>query len=93
MHSDPHLAFSSYQTYVLLIGAIVPLGGYVLNKLLPTITEHAKAAVHVVLAALVTALYLALDTNVLGFNPQTPPLARSGFVSALFPNGSFVNPA
>ena len=87
------LLFSDYQVWVLLIGTIVPLGGYILNKYLPIIEEPAKAAVQVLLAVVAGALYTALDTNVLGFNDATLQLVLTAVVGTLLSHKLLWKPA
>lgn len=74
---------NSTQTYAILIGAIVPLGGYVLNRYAPWVTEPVKAVVQIVLAAIASALYTAVDTDILGWNTPTLKLVISGVFAAL----------
>lgn len=83
MHETAHLALSNDQLWVFLIGTIVPLGGYVLNRLGPWASETVKAAVHVALAAIAAGLYTALETKVFGVNTQTLELVVTAVVAAL----------
>jgi peptidoglycan/LPS O-acetylase OafA/YrhL len=78
-----NLLLENHQLWVILVGAIVPLGGYVLNRVGPWVTEPIKALVQVVLAALAGALYTALETNVFGWNDETISLVLSAVVAAL----------
>jgi VIT1/CCC1 family predicted Fe2+/Mn2+ transporter len=83
MHEPARLLVSENQLWVFLIGAIVPLGGYVINHLAPWVDEKVKAVVQVILAAVATALYTALATSVFGLNTETLQLVASGVVAAL----------
>lgn len=83
MHQTSQLVLSTDQLWVFLIGAIVPLGGYVLNRLGPWVDETVKAVVHVVLAAAAAALYTALETHVFGANTQTLELVVTAVIAAL----------
>lgn len=78
-----NLLLDNPQLWVILIGSIVPLGGYILNKVGPWVDETTKAFVQVLLAAVATALYTALDTNVFGVNDDTLQLVLTGVVAAL----------
>lgn len=78
-----HLVIADKQFWVLVIGSLVPLVGYVLNHVGPWVTEPVKAFVQVVLAAAVGALYTALETSVFGLNEQTVQLVLSAVVAAL----------
>lgn len=71
------------QIIILVIGSLVPLVSYVLNKYLPTTSESVKALVHVVVAAIAGALYTAVDTSVFGFNNVTLQLIVTAVVGAL----------
>lgn len=86
------LLLENAQLWVILIGSIVPLGGYVLNKLAPWTTEPVKAAIQVVLAAAAGALYTALDTKVFGWNDETVSLVLSAVAAALFAHNFLFRP-
>lgn len=81
--SAPTLVFPWQQVWPVVIGAIVPLVTYVLNHVGPWLTEPIKAAVLVLVAAVVTALYTALATNVIGLNDATLQLILTGVFSSL----------
>lgn len=83
MHETSKLLVSQDQLWVLVIGSIVPLVGYVLNYLGPWVDEKIKAVVQVLVAAVAAALYTALETNVLGLNSQTLQLVVTAIVAAL----------
>lgn len=93
MHPAHTLLFNNPQVWVTLIGAIVPLGGYVLNRFAPWASETIKAVVQVALAALASALYTAIDTNVFGANASTLQLIITGVVAALAAHGFLWKPA
>jgi hypothetical protein len=88
-----HLILGNHQFWVILIGAIVPIGGYILNRLGPWVSESVKALVQVVLAAVAGALYVALDTNVFGFNEPTIQLVFSAVAAALLAHNFLWKPA
>jgi hypothetical protein len=81
--SAPTLVLPWQQIWPLIIGAIVPLFTYVLNHVGPWLSEPIKAAVLVLAAAIATALYTALATNVIGFNDATLQLVMTGVIAAL----------
>lgn len=81
------------QIWVILIGAIVPLGGYVLNRVGPWVTETVKALVQVALAAVAGALYTALDTDVFGWNHETLQLVLSAVAATLIAHNVLWQPA
>jgi hypothetical protein len=87
-----HLLLSNTQTWVILIGAIVPLGGYILNRFAPWTSETVKATVQVLLAAVAGALYTALDTSVFGWNGATLELVLSAVAAALFAHNLLYRP-
>lgn len=88
-----HLLFTNDQLWILLIGSIVPLGGYVLNRLAPWVAESVKGVVQIVLAALAGALYTALQTSVFGWNEKTLSLVFSAVVAALFAHNLLWKPS
>lgn len=81
---NPNLALPADQFWTLLIGSLVPLGGYVINYVAPWCDEKVKAIVQVLLAAIAGALYKALDTGDLGLNSETLQLVFSSVIAALF---------
>jgi hypothetical protein len=88
-----HLLFTNDQLWILLIGSIVPLGGYVLNHVAPWASETIKGVIQVVLAAAAGALYTALETSVFGWNEKTLSLVFSAVVAALFAHNLLWKPA
>jgi hypothetical protein len=78
-----HTLLHPTQFWVLVIGAIAPLGGYALNKLGPHVSEQVKAVVHVVLAAVAGALYQGLANGGVGFNSTTAQSIGSAILAAL----------
>jgi hypothetical protein len=70
------------QVWVVLLGALVPLVTYVINHAAPWISEPAKAIVLAVAAAIVAALYTAIETSVFGFNSATFQLVLTAIVAA-----------
>ncbi len=66
--SSTQLLFANDQVWVLLIGSIVPLGGYIINKVLPWKTETVKGITQVVLTSVAATLYTALGTDIGGFD-------------------------
>lgn len=71
------------QLWPVVIGSLVPLVTYGLNRAAPWISQPVKAVVLVVVSAIATALYTALATNVLGFNDATLQLVLTGVVASL----------
>lgn len=67
-NSSTQLLFDNDQVWVLLIGSIVPLGGYLINKVAPWHTETFKAIVQVVLTSVAATAYTALATDIGGFD-------------------------
>lgn len=88
-----NLLFDNTQFWVLVLGSITPLAGYVFNKFLPWVDETAKAIFQVLLAAIVAALFTALDTNVFGWNQDTFELVLTGVVAALGAHNLLWRPA
>lgn len=86
------LLLSNTQTWVILIGALVPLGGYVINRFAPWVSEQVKALVQVLLAAVSGALYTALETNSFGWNGTTIELVLSAVAAALFAHNLLYRP-
>lgn len=81
------------QLWVLIIGALVPLATYVLNRVGPWVSETVKAAVLVIVAAVAGALYVAIAQPNFGWNVQTRELVLTAVVSALAAHGWLWKPA
>lgn len=79
----PHLVLPGKQIWLALIGGLVPLFTYVLNHVGPWVTEPIKAAVLVVITAIVGALYTAITTDQFGWNATTWQLMLTAVVAAL----------
>lgn len=88
-----NLLLANTQLWVLVVGALTPLGGYVLNRFAPWASETVKGIVQVLLAAVTSALFTALDTSVFGFNQTTLQLVISGVVAALMAHNWLYRPA
>ncbi len=80
---QPTLALQSKQTWVLLIGALVPLLTYVLNHVGPWVSEPVKAFVTVLASAVAGGLYTALATTSFGWNTATLQMVLTAVVAAL----------
>lgn len=87
------LLLENKQLWVILIGLIVPLGGYVLNRFAPWVDEPVKAFVQVLLASIAGALYTALETSVFGWNADTIQLVLTAVVAALAAHNFLYRPA
>lgn len=88
-----HLLLANKQFIVLALGMVCPLVGYVLNRVGPWVDETIKAAVQIVLAAVVGALFTALETNAFGWNEPTIQLVLTAIVGALTAHHWFWKPA
>lgn len=88
-----NLLLGNTQLWVLLIGSLVPLVSYVLNRLAPWVDETVKAIVQIVVAAIASGLFAALDTEVFGWNAPTLQLVLSGVVAALMAHNFLWKPA
>lgn len=93
MNSAPHLLLNLNQVWIVLIGGLVPLVSYVLNKVLPVSAEHLKAAIQVLVAAAAGALYTAVNTNVFGANAPTLQLVITAVAAALASHNWLWKPA
>jgi hypothetical protein len=80
---DDQLLITGDQLWVLLIGSIVPVGGYFINKVMPWKTETTKAIVQVVLTSIAGVLFTSLATDVGGFTDFVEQ-AFSATVAGLF---------
>lgn len=78
------MLLNSSQLWVLIIGVLVPLPTYLLNKYAPWASEQFKAVVHVVLAAAAGVIYTAAsDGPTVGFDSHTFELMLTAVVGAL----------
>ncbi|HST55065.1 MAG TPA: hypothetical protein VLJ42_04095 [Solirubrobacteraceae bacterium] len=66
MDQTTQLILPNQQFWVLLIGSIVPLGAYLINRAARWNSEQAKAIVHVALTGIAGVAYTALAGNVKG---------------------------
>lgn len=80
---QPTLALANNQVWLAIIASLVPLVTYVLNYLGPWVTEPIKAAVLVVVAAVVGGLDTAITTNQFGWNGTTANLIITAVLAAL----------
>lgn len=77
------LAFSADQTWLVLIGALVPLVTYVLNHFAPWVSEEVKGVVFVLVAAIAGGLYKAVDDGNFGWNAATAEYVVTAIGAAL----------
>lgn len=90
--SSKELLISDNQLVVLLIGSIVPLGGYFLNKYAPWASESVKGVVQVVLMGVAGGLYTVLATDITGFE-NIAQQCLSSIVAGLFAHNTLWKPA
>ncbi len=83
VHPSPVLFLQSKQTWALIIGALVPLGTYVVNHVGPWVSEPAKAFVLVLVAAVAGGLYTALATSSFGWNSATLQMVLTAVAASL----------
>lgn len=81
--TNHQLAFSAIQFWILVIGSLTPLVGYLLNTYGSWISEPVKAGVQVAVAALASLLFQLLSAGDLALNAQTLQLCFSAVVAAL----------
>ncbi|HEX6754292.1 MAG TPA: hypothetical protein VF093_12000 [Solirubrobacterales bacterium] len=86
------LLISGDQLWVLLIGAIVPVGGYWINKVMPWKTETSKAIVQIVLTSIAATLYTFIATDI-GSLTSFVEQAFSAIVAGLFAHNILWKPA
>lgn len=80
----PHLVLPVSQIWVVVVGLLTPLIGYVVNtSLWKKAPEPVKAFVQVVVAAIAAAITTAISTSVFGWNSATLQLIVTGIISAL----------
>lgn len=87
------LTLSPDQTWVALIGALVPLGTYLLNHYAPWCSEHVKGLVLTILSGASGALYKLIETGGLSLNASTVQYVLTGIAAALFAHGFLYKPA
>jgi hypothetical protein len=81
---SPHLVLPVSQIWVVVVGLLSPLLGYVINTAAwRNAPEPVKAFVQVAIAAIGAAITTAISTNVFGFNNATLQLIITGIVAAL----------
>lgn len=88
-----NLVLGNHQLWVLLIGSLVPLVTYVLNRVGPWLSETVKAGVLVVVSAAAGAIYTALASPDFGWNVQTRELVLTAVIAALGAHGWLWKPA
>lgn len=76
-------ATNAVNLYLVVLGGLVPLAGYMINHFGPQTTEQVKGIVQAVLAAGVAVLYQAVSGSDLGLNDETLLAAVTAMVSAL----------
>ena len=92
MNETAQLVASDQTFYLLLVGAIVPLGGYLFNKLAPWDNESIKGIVQLCLSAIAGYFYTYFATDAEGFINLSQG-AFSSIVSALFAHNILWKPA
>lgn len=92
MEGVPQLISDDQTFYLLLIGSIVPIAGYVLNKLAPWTGESVKGIVQLALTTLVGYLYTGIATDPEGFINLSQG-AFSSVVASLFAHNVLWKPA
>lgn len=79
-----HLVLPVAQIWVVVVGLITPLLGYVVNtSLWKNAPEPVKAFIQVALAAVAAAITTAISTSVFGWNNATLQLIITGVITAL----------
>jgi hypothetical protein len=89
---QPQIVVSDQAFYLLLIGSLVPLGGYVFNKYAPWNSETLKGIFQVILQAIAGYLYTVLATDVHGF-VNISQGAFTAVVAGLFSHNILWKPA
>jgi hypothetical protein len=74
---------NAVNLYLVLLGGLTPLVGYVLNRFL-SIPEEVKGLIHAGLAAFVGVLYTAASGGDFGLNDETLLAALTAMFAALF---------
>lgn len=93
MNPNHQLLLDNRQTLVLLIGSLVPMVTYVINRKAPWIDESVKGMIQVLVAAVAGALTIALDNGTLAFDRPTLQLVGSSVVAALVAHNFFYKPS
>lgn len=91
-NTSTQLLFDENQLWVVIIGSIVPLGGYFINKVMPWNSETIKGIVQVILAAIAGTLFTALATDIGSFTSFLQQ-AFSATVAGLFAHNILWKPA
>lgn len=81
--APPALTLGSKQTWALLIGTLVPLVTYVINRVGPWASEPVKAFVAVLASAVSGGLYTALATTSFGWNSATLQMVLTAVAASL----------
>lgn len=76
-------ATNAVNLYLVVLGGLTPLIGYVLNHYAPWVSEQVKGLVQAALAAGVAVLYQAVSGSDLGLNDETLLAALTAMISAL----------
>jgi VIT1/CCC1 family predicted Fe2+/Mn2+ transporter len=92
-HASGHLVLPTAQLWTLVIGALVPLVTYIVNRYAPWVSEPVKAVVLAVAAAAASALYTALGTHIIGFNAPTLQLVLTAVVTAFITHAVIWKPS
>lgn len=97
--ADRHgLALNQVQLYAIVIGALSPVVGYVLNagfvkQVWARVPEPVAALVHVLVAAVGAAIYQAAETGSLGFNDATLQVLLTAVAAAFAAHGFVWKPS
>lgn len=79
---------------MIVIGALVPILGYTLNKIpsYAKLPEAVKTFVHVVLIAAATGVYQAFEQGTFGWNRETEGLIVTALIAAFYAHGYLWKP-
>jgi hypothetical protein len=78
-----HLALPASQIWVILVGLLTPLVGYVTNTALwKTAPEPVKALVQALVSAAAAAITTAVATSTFGFNDASLQLILTGVIAS-----------
>lgn len=89
--SEGELLVSDDQLWVIAVGSIVPLGGYVLARFTPS--QPVSAFIHVLLAAIAGGFTQAITAGSVGFNDTTFQFVLTSIAAALAAHGFLWKPA